>query len=99
MLEDDPAVRPRCAHGPPSTVIAPAVGRWNPASSESSVDLPQPDGPTIADELAGADLEVERAERVDLGPAPATVDVADAVEEHAHRAATASANPALTASE
>ncbi len=42
---------PRSAEGPvigrPPCVIAPAVGRSSPAIRRNSVDLPQPDGPTM----------------------------------------------------
>ena len=42
---------PRSALGPltgsPSTVTVPVVGFRNPATAFSSVDFPQPDGPTI----------------------------------------------------
>ena len=42
----------------------PALGDASPAISSSSVDLPQPDGPDDGEELALAQLEIDRPERV-----------------------------------
>ena len=54
---------PRSALGPTIGLAvhhdAPAVGRRKPAIAESSVDLPQPDGPEHAEELVGRHVEVE----------------------------------------
>ena len=41
----------------------PAVGRSSVPISCSSVDLPEPDGPTIADQLAGLDRQLDVAQR------------------------------------
>ena len=51
------------------TLTEPASGSWRPATSSSSVDLPQPDGPTTATHLARAHLEVEAVERDHRGAA------------------------------
>ena len=75
---------PRSAEGPvigrPPWVIAPAVGRSSPAIRRNSVDLPQPDGPTMHDELALGDRErdvVERGDRPARAPGEAHRDVLD----------------------
>ena len=99
VLEDDPAVRARSAHGPAVDGDGARGGRLEAGEQREERRLAAARRADDRDEFAGPDLDVERAERLDLGPAPATVDVADAVEEDAHRAAAASANPALTASE
>ena len=41
-------------------MIAPLDGASRPAISPSSVDLPLPDGPTIARQLPVGDVEIER---------------------------------------
>ena len=72
-LEDDADVacgacgpaRPRPARSParrPAT-ISPSSAVSSPATRLSSVDLPQPDGPMIADELAAAIVEVGAPQR------------------------------------
>ena len=38
-------------------LTCPVCGVMKPATTFSTVDLPQPDGPEHADELAGADVE------------------------------------------
>ena len=48
--------------GSPSHKTTPLEGCRSPATSESSVDLPHPLGPTTDDELAVRDLEVDAVE-------------------------------------
>ena len=55
---------------PPMTVTAPASGSCRPATSSSSVDLPQPGRSHDRDHLAGAHLQVEALERDHGGAAP-----------------------------
>ena len=50
----------------PPTEISPSVALPSPATSSSSVDFPQPEGPTSADGLALGDREVEAGEDVDV---------------------------------
>ena len=71
--------------GCPSTRTSPAAGAASPLSRSSTVDLPQPLGPTRVEELAGLDLEVEAVEGDELvrrGPPVAAdrEDLADVVE-------------------
>ena len=47
----------------PMTLTEPASGSWRPATSSSSVDLPQPDGPTTATTSPARHREVEPLER------------------------------------
>ena len=49
----------------PATAISPFVGLRIPARSFSSVDLPEPFAPTIADGLARGDLERDVRQRRD----------------------------------
>ncbi len=53
----------RPVSGSPSTRTLPLDGASSPAAMLSSVDLPQPLGPTIADERAGGDGERDVVER------------------------------------
>ena len=47
-------------------MMSPEVGVSRPAIMRSSVDLPQPEGPTQHDELAVGDVEVDALEHVGL---------------------------------
>ena len=49
----------------PASSSSPSVGESRPATRLSNVDLPHPDGPIDRDELAGAHLEVDAAQRAD----------------------------------
>ena len=60
----------------PPISIVPALWRSSPAMMLSSVDLPQPDGPTSTVNSPGLDLEVDALQHLDR--AEALVDVADA---------------------
>ena len=54
----------------PSTTTLPLVGRSSPARSRSSVDLPQPDSPTMPNRSPACDLEAHAlAARATGGPA------------------------------
>ena len=53
----------------PMTLTTPASGSWRPATSSSSVDLPQPDGPTTATSSPARTSQVEPVERHDRGTA------------------------------
>ena len=50
----------------------PVVAGISPETSISKVLLPQPLGPTMDDELAGGDREVDLVERVDASPLAAS---------------------------
>ena len=65
----------RATSSPASAHVA-AVGRSSVPITCSSVDLPEPDGPTIADQLALLDGQVDAAQRVDV----AAVGLADIAE-------------------
>ena len=57
----------------PSISRSPAVISSSPAIMRSSVDLPQPDGPTKTHELAVVDLEVDALDDLDVAEALADV--------------------------
>ncbi len=80
----------RVTSRPPSST-RPAVGVSKPAIIRSTVVLPEPDGPEHGEELAVADLEVDRVDRHDVlaaGTAAAAEHLAQPDEAHrslAHR--------------
>ena len=51
---------------------APASGRSNPAIMFISVDLPQPDGPTMATNSPSATVEARRRSMTGSAPLPAS---------------------------
>jgi hypothetical protein len=53
----------------PSISISPPVTSSSPAIRRSSVDLPQPEGPTKTDELAVLDGQVQRRNDLDVAEA------------------------------
>ncbi len=84
---------PRSAPAPEmirsATRTTPALGASRPATTLSSVDLPHPDGPDQADELAFGDFERDVAQRGSRPPAVAggkRLREASDFEERGHRA-------------
>ena len=63
---------PRSAEGPgtaaPSSVTRPSVAAWSPAASRRRVDLPQPDGPTIAENRRSSTVSETRSSAVTGDP-------------------------------
>ena len=63
----------------PASATVPEVGRSSPAATCRNVLLPDPDGPMIAVNEPGRDVEADAVERDDLAVALA-VDLADVPE-------------------
>ena len=58
----------------PRSRMSPSLGVSMPASMRRSVVLPEPDGPTIGEELALAHLEVDAVDGRQLAERPADAD-------------------------
>ena len=57
--------RTRLVTSLPSMAISPDVGRSSPAMVRSSVDLPQPEGPTKTTNSPSSDLQIDVVQHVD----------------------------------